>query len=96
VIIPVAAEKFDEPCLNLKQRLRRVGFRVDADLSDERLSKKIRNSSLSKTPYTIVIGENEANNPDLISYRKFGSEELYSLSYTDFEKELFERLNKKI
>lgn len=96
MIIPIASQKFDKLCINLKEKLRKSGFRVDTDLSDERLSKKVRNSSLSKIPYTIVIGENEANNPDLISYRKFGSEELYSLSYIDFEKELFERLNKKI
>lgn len=94
-IIPVASEKFDGFCQNLKQNLRNSGFRVDVELSDERLAKKIRTSSISKIPYTIVIGEKEAENPELISYRTFGSDEVKTCSYSDFEKILIDRVKTK-
>jgi len=37
-----------------------TGLRVDIDLANERMQKKIRDAQLQKTPYMLVVGEREA------------------------------------
>ncbi len=46
---------FDAPVVNGTG-----GLRVDIDLSNERMQKKIRDAQLQKIPYMLVIGEREA------------------------------------
>ena len=40
-------------------RLRQAGFRVSADLRNEKISYKIREHSLQKLPYQLVVGDKE-------------------------------------
>jgi len=40
-------------------RLREAGFRVKSDLRNEKISYKIREHSLQKLPYQLVVGEKE-------------------------------------
>ena len=42
-------------------------------------------SNVMKNPYTIIIGDNERDN-NLISYKKYGSEDTTSISIDDFIK----------
>ncbi|MDR2925656.1 MAG: threonine--tRNA ligase [Azoarcus sp.] len=44
---------------NVTQRLRDAGFRVEADLRNEKINYKIREHSMCKLPYQIVAGEKE-------------------------------------
>jgi threonyl-tRNA synthetase len=37
-----------------------AGLRVDIDISNERMQKKIRDAQLQKIPYMLVVGEREA------------------------------------
>jgi threonyl-tRNA synthetase len=39
--------------------LRAAGMRVEVDSSSERMNKKIRNAQLQKTPYMLVVGDQE-------------------------------------
>ena len=41
------------------ERLRQAGFRVEADLRNEKISYKIREHSLQKLPFQVVIGDKE-------------------------------------
>jgi threonyl-tRNA synthetase len=43
----------------LVERLRAAGFRVSADLRNEKVSYKIREHSLQKLPYQLVVGDKE-------------------------------------
>lgn len=52
-------EEIAEYALDLKLKLQEAGLRCGADLSNESVGKKIRNSELMKIPYTIVIGARE-------------------------------------
>jgi threonyl-tRNA synthetase len=36
------------------------GLRVETDFSSERMQKKIRNATLMKVPYILIIGDKEA------------------------------------
>lgn len=59
----------------IKNSLEKEGFRVDLDLRDERLPKKIRDKELLKIPYIVIVGKNEQANRN-ISLRKRGMENL--------------------
>ena len=57
----------------MKQDLRRLGFRVEADLRDEKLGLKIREAQLKKVPYMLVVGKNEmAEGKVSVRHRKDG------------------------
>ncbi|MDR3221753.1 MAG: threonine--tRNA ligase [Candidatus Accumulibacter sp.] len=44
---------------NVAKTLRAAGFRVECDLRNEKISYKIREHSLSRLPYQIVVGDKE-------------------------------------
>ncbi len=43
----------------VRDQLRAAGFRVEADLRNEKLGAKIREAQLAKVPYTLVVGDKE-------------------------------------
>ena len=75
----------DEYCQKLKQILIDEDIRVSYDDSKEQMGKKIRQSNVMKNPYTLIIGDNERDN-NLISFRKYGSEDTISMSIKEFIK----------
>ena len=93
-IIPVNIKYHDEYCKKLFDILNNEDIRVQYDDSKENMGKKIRQSNLMKNPYTLIIGDNERNN-NLISYRKYGSEETYSTSIEEFVKFIKEEIKKR-
>lgn len=58
------------------------------------MSKKIRQSNVMKNPYALIIGDNERDN-NLISFRKYGSEETISLSIEEFIKFIKSEIKKR-
>ena len=82
-IVPVNMKYHDEYCQKLKQILIDEDIRVSYDYSKEQMGKKIRQSNVMKNPYTLIIGDNERDN-NLISFRKYGSEETMSMSIEEF------------
>jgi len=82
-IIPVNIKYHDNYCKRIKDLLLDENIRVEYDNSDEKMSKKIRQSNIMKNPITVIIGDKERDN-DLISYRKYGTEETNTLSIDDF------------
>jgi len=84
-IVPVNMKYHDEYCQKLKQILVDEDIRVSYDDSKEQMGKKIRQSNVMKNPFTLIIGDNERDN-NLISFRKFGSEETISMSVEEFIK----------
>ncbi|PYI57432.1 threonine--tRNA ligase [Paenibacillus flagellatus] len=57
-VLPVS-DKFAEYAVRTKKQLRSAGIRADADLRDEKLGYKIREAQLRKTPYMLIVGEQE-------------------------------------
>ena len=58
------------------------------------MGKKIRNSNVMKNPYVLIIGDKERDN-NLVSYRKYGSEETYSMDVKEFIKFIKEEIKKR-
>lgn len=82
-IIPVNSEYHNEYCNKLKNILLEEDIRVEYDNSNESLGKKLRQSTIMKNPYTIIIGDKERDQ-NLVSYRKYGSKETVSMPIEDF------------
>jgi threonyl-tRNA synthetase len=53
------AESQAEYAANLAQSLQKQGVRVQADLRNEKISYKIREHTLEKVPYLLVVGDKE-------------------------------------
>ncbi|MEM3405698.1 MAG: threonine--tRNA ligase [Candidatus Pacearchaeota archaeon] len=83
--------------LNLEEKLKKEGIRVDIDIKSETVNNKIRNSELMKIPYVIVIGDKEEEN-NTIAIRKRGKNEKpeFNIRIEDFikkiKKEIIERI----
>lgn len=63
----------------ITERLTEAGFRVEADLRNEKINYKIREHSVHKLPYQIVVGEKEKE-AGLISVRARGGLNLGQMS----------------
>ncbi|MBM4222836.1 MAG: threonine--tRNA ligase [Gammaproteobacteria bacterium] len=58
MILPIS-EKHREYAAHILKNLKEHGFRVEIDLRNEKIGYKIRNHTLKKVPYFIVVGEKE-------------------------------------
>jgi threonyl-tRNA synthetase len=67
--------------------LRRAGFRVDADLRNEKITYKIREHSLQKLPYQLIVGDKERL-AGKVAVRTRGGEDLGGLSLPAFVERL--------
>ncbi|MDR1462898.1 MAG: threonine--tRNA ligase [Azoarcus sp.] len=64
---------------DVAQRLRDAGFRVETDLRNEKINYKIRDHSVHKLPYQIVVGDREKA-ADKVAVRVRGGQDLGQLS----------------
>ena len=93
-IISVNMNYHDDYCKKLKEKLLEEDIRVEYDNSEESMNKKIRQSNIMKNPYTIIIGDKERDN-NLISYRKYGSEETISMNIEEFINKIKEEIKER-
>jgi threonyl-tRNA synthetase len=63
----------------LAQRLKAVGFRVHADLRNEKITYKIREHSLQKLPYQLIVGDKEQE-ANTVAVRTRSGEDLGAMS----------------
>jgi threonyl-tRNA synthetase len=68
-------------------RLKGCGFRVDADLRNEKITYKIREHSLQKLPYQLVVGEKERA-ANKVAVRTRGGVDLGALDFEVFVERL--------
>jgi threonyl-tRNA synthetase len=64
-------------------RLKSAGYRVQADLRNEKISYKIREHSLQKLPYQLVVGEKEKA-AEKVAVRTRAGEDLGQMGLTEF------------
>ena len=93
VVIPVAAA-FNEYAGNVAEQLKAAGFRVKADLSDDRMNAKIRYHQSQKVPYMLIVGENEAE-AAAVSYRTRTNERVNGVPFEEFKAFLEEKVEAK-
>jgi threonyl-tRNA synthetase len=71
------------------QTLKKQGFRVEADLRGEKITRKIREHSLQKIPYIVVVGDKEAQN-GAVAVRGLNGLDLGAIPLDDFISRLSE------
>ncbi|MRD72545.1 threonine--tRNA ligase [Rhodocyclus tenuis] len=81
------SEKQGEYATHVAQTLRKAGLRVESDLRNEKITYKIREHSLNKLPYQIVVGDKEMA-ANLVAVRTRGGQDLGQMSVAS----LIERL----
>ncbi|HIX61501.1 MAG TPA: threonine--tRNA ligase [Candidatus Halomonas stercoripullorum] len=72
-----------EFAMNLEQRLQKIGVRVKADLRNEKIGFKIREHTLQKIPYLLVVGDKEVE-ADSVAVRTRSGENLGTMSVDAF------------
>ena len=70
------------------------GFRVEVDDRNEKIGKKIREATLQKIPYMLVVGDRDMENRT-VSVRTRGGEDLGAMSLEAFSAKLGEEVDTK-
>ena len=65
------------------EKLRRSGFRAEADLRNEKITYKIREHSIQKLPYQLIVGEQEKA-ASKVAVRTRGGEDLGQMTLAEF------------
>jgi len=71
----------------VRKTLANQGFRVHADLRNEKIGYKIREHTLQRVPYLLVVGDREKENGQ-ISVRTRGGEDLGTMTVSEFASRL--------
>ena len=79
---------------NVKESLTKQGFRVAADLRNEKISYKIREHSLQKLPYQLVVGDKEMQ-ANTVAVRTRSGEDLGAMGLDAFAARLQTEANAK-
>ncbi len=87
-------ERNNDYALSIKNKLFDLGFRVEADIRNEKIGYKIREASALKIPYLIIVGDEEEKN-NTISIRGRGFENKSGLILKDFIERLKNEINSK-
>jgi threonyl-tRNA synthetase len=81
------SEHQSEYAAGVAARLKAAGFRVEADLRNEKITYKIREHSLQKLPYQLVVGEKERA-ANTVAVRTRGGVDLGALDVEAFVERL--------
>ena len=95
VKILTVTERADEYAGQIAAKLDAAGFRAETDLRNEKIGKKIREATLSKTPYMLVLGDRDIEN-QTVSVRHRSGEDLGAMTYAEFEALLAEEVKTKV
>ncbi len=93
-LLPIS-ENENDYTIDIVSKLKDEGIRVEADLRNERLQAKIRDSALQKVPYLGIIGKKEIED-NSISVRTREGKDLGKVKITDFIIRVKDEIDKKV
>ncbi len=82
-VVCCISENYADYASEVAQKLKKQGFRVSSDLRGEKITRKIREHSMQKIPYILVVGEKERDN-GTVAVRSRGNLDLGVMSIEDF------------
>ncbi|MFT6835685.1 MAG: threonyl-tRNA synthetase [Francisellaceae bacterium] len=94
VVIIGITNKQDAYIQKIRQNLTKLGFRVKLDLRNEKIGFKIREHTLGRIPYLIVVGDKEQES-NKISIRRLDGKDCGILSLEEFGDLLNVEISKK-
>lgn len=84
VVIMNITDRQADYCSDLEKRLNSNGFRAKLDLRNEKIGFKIREHTLQRVPYMIVVGDKEVEQQQ-VAVRTRTGDDLGVMSISDFE-----------
>lgn len=94
IILPIS-EKFHEYCDKVSNLMKKSDIRAKIDTRAETIGKKIFDAEKGKTPYILIVGEQEQEN-GTVSVRKPGKINLGEMGVDTFMNTITEEVNKNI
>ena len=94
VKVITVSEKNNEYATKVAESLTACGLRVETDIDNESVGKKIRNAVLEKTPYILILGDREMEE-GTVAVRKRGSQETTTMSLDVFKAEILNNIATK-
>ena len=91
-LIPVSLDVHMDFVKGVGKLLDDAGIRYEIDDREEKLGYKIREAQTKKIPYQLVCGDNEMNS-NLLTYRRYGSEEKVTVSVSEFIEMIKKEIN---
>lgn len=91
VVVLNISEKQGDYAEQVAATLRRAGLRAEADLRNEKITRKIREHSLNKLPYQVVVGDKEVA-ANLVAVRTRGGQDLGQMSLESLIRQLLEEV----
>lgn len=93
-IIPVNSELHLDGAKKIYDLLESHNIRINLDDRDEKLSYRMRESQIKKYPYSIIVGDREIED-NLISYRRYGTNETITATPEEFITMITDEINNK-
>ncbi|NYT70271.1 threonine--tRNA ligase [Pusillimonas noertemannii] len=87
VVVCCISEHFADYAAEVALSLKKQGFRASADLRGEKITRKIREHSMQKIPYILVVGEKERDTAT-VAVRVRGGGDLGSMPLAQFSQRL--------
>ncbi len=94
VVIANISQSQDEYVAQVAQELEKQGLRVQLDLRNEKITYKIREHSLQKVPYILVVGDKERD-AHSVAVRARGNQDLGVMSVSAFVEHIMADVNCK-
>jgi len=88
------SENSADYALEVAKTLQKQGLRVESDLRNEKITYKIREHSLQKVPYILVVGDKEKAS-GAVSVRARGNHDLGAMPLGDFTAKLVDDIARK-
>ncbi|MFZ3138154.1 MAG: threonine--tRNA ligase [Thermodesulfovibrionales bacterium] len=94
VEILTIAERHADYALSLSEQLRAAEIRTELNLDNEKIGHKIRNATIMKVPYLVIIGDKEVSEKT-VTVRKRTGENIGPFTIEDFIGIIKEKVNNK-
>ena len=94
ITILTISESQNNYAATIYEKLKNIGFRVKIDLRNETIGSKIRDHTLKKVPYFIIVGNQEVKH-DQISVRTQKGDDLGTMEFDQFVTNLTTELTDK-
>ena len=92
-ILPITDKQADY-AYELRKKMFDLGLRIEVDDRSEKIGKKIRESQMLKTPYSLVVGDQEMAD-GTVAVRKYGEQQSETMKVEDFIAYLQEQIATK-
>lgn len=94
VVVCCISEGSADYAQSVAQNLKKMGFRASSDLRGEKITRKIREHSMQKVPYILVVGEKEREN-GAVAVRARGGVDLGVMPIADFSARLKQEIDSR-